>query len=180
MSDHIKSLTIEALATKAQQARAVKADSELKSARELMQVMFDQSDAISSERNTLCDEVKELKEKLERGTVQLKAIRKALKKEKRLLEWSEERFFTSTYNMMVKRAAGAGLDHKSILIEGLDDPIGQLLPTSLLLCLLPLKGSYRIRLPLGVFMFLFCKALCLRDFNLVAFGLVTFMPLGFL
>lgn len=51
VSDHVKSLTIEASATRAQEARVVKAESELKSARELVQVMSDQFDSISFERN---------------------------------------------------------------------------------------------------------------------------------
>lgn len=103
----------------------MKAESRLKSGRELVQVMSDQADVISSERNTLWDEVKELKEKLERRTGQLRASQKALKKERKLLERSKERFFTSTYNMMVRRAAKVGVDHKLILIEILDDLVDQ-------------------------------------------------------
>lgn len=30
-----------------------------------------------------------------------------------------------TYDMMVQRVAKAGLDHKLVLIDGLDDPVGQ-------------------------------------------------------
>lgn len=48
-----------------------------------------------------------------------------LKKEKKILERSEEGFFTSTYNLMVSSVVEAGLDHKSILIDGLGDLVGQ-------------------------------------------------------
>lgn len=31
----------------------------------------------------------------------------------------------ATYNMIVRKAHAAGLDHKPLLIDGLDDPVGQ-------------------------------------------------------
>lgn len=54
---------------------------------------------------------------------QLRVNRKALRKEKKKLERSEERFFISTYDMMVRRVAEVGLDQKLILMKGLEDPL---------------------------------------------------------
>lgn len=60
MYDHVKTLTAQASTARAQETRAVKVESDLRSARELVQVMSDQEDAIISKRDTLRDEVKYL------------------------------------------------------------------------------------------------------------------------
>lgn len=121
MSDHVKSLSIVAGATRAQESRAVKAKSYLKSTRDMIEVMTSQADAISTERDNLRDEVKRLQEKVDRRTAQLRASRKGLRKEKKKLERSEEHFFMSTYDMIVRKLVEAGLDHKLVLIDGLGD-----------------------------------------------------------
>lgn len=121
-SDHVKTLTTEASAAKGHEARACKAESDLKSAQELIQVMTDQADAITTERNTLRDNVKDLLKKVDRRITPLRTRRKVLKKEKKFLERSEECFFTLTNNLM-GRVAEVGLDHKLVTLEGLHDPV---------------------------------------------------------
>lgn len=124
MSDKVKALSIDAAATKVQETRAVKAESDLRSANDLIETMTNQADAITTERDGLQNEVKRLKDKLEKRSSQLTASRKALKKEKKLLERSEDRLFLSTHDLMVRRAAEAGLDHKLVLLEGMPDLVG--------------------------------------------------------
>lgn len=125
MSDNVKTLSIDASATRVQETRAIKVESNLKSAQELIETMTNQSDAITTERDQLRDEVKRLKDQLVKRTGQAKASRKALKRKKKLLERSEERFFLSTHDLMVRRAANAGLDYKPLIIEGMEDPVGR-------------------------------------------------------
>lgn len=107
------------------ETRHVKAKDDHRTARELVQVVSDQADAISAERNHLKEDLKHVQNRIKRRNKQLKATRKALQKEKKKLELSEERFFTTIYEMMVRRVAEAGLDHKLILLEVLDVPIGK-------------------------------------------------------
>ena len=125
MTDHVRSLTIKAAATQAQQNRAVKAESGLKSTRTLLETVTNQVDGIKNERDQLLDEVQGLKDQVKRRTNQARASRKELKKQKKLLERSEERFFLSTHDLLVRRAAEAGLDHKAVMLEGMDDPVGR-------------------------------------------------------
>lgn len=125
VSDKVKTLSIDDAATKAQETRVVKAESDLRLANDLIETMTNQADAISIERDNLQTEVRRLKEKLERRPVQAKASRKALKKQNKLLERSEERFFLSTHDMLVRRAAEAGLDHTKMLLEGMPDPVSR-------------------------------------------------------
>lgn len=110
---------------KYQETRAVKAEGEFRSAQDLVQVMSDQVEAICAERDQLREDLEVAQGRVSRRTEQLKASRKALRKEKKRLEHSEERIFTTTYAMMVLRVADAGLDHKLVLLQGLDDPVGK-------------------------------------------------------
>lgn len=107
VSDKVKSLSLDASATKAQETRAIKAEADMKSARDLIEVMGNQADVITTERDGLQTEVQRLKTRLERRTSQLRESRKALKKEKKLLERSEERFFLCTHDLMVRRVTEA-------------------------------------------------------------------------
>lgn len=86
MSDNTKALSIDAAATKARETRAIKAEADQRSANDLIEVMGNQAHAITAQRDELQDEVRRLKEKLDKRTGQLKASRKAVKKEKKLLE----------------------------------------------------------------------------------------------
>lgn len=88
-------------------------------------MMSDQADAFTFERNILQDDMKDLQKRFSRRTNQLRASLRALRKEKKRSKRSEEHFFMSTCNMMVRRAAEAGLDHKLILLEGLEDLVSQ-------------------------------------------------------
>lgn len=65
------------------------------------------------------------KRKIQKRNDQLRANFRELWKGKKRLERSEKCFFLDTYNMMVQKAHAAGLDHMLLLLEGLDDPIGQ-------------------------------------------------------
>lgn len=125
MTDHVKNLQSKAKASNALETRAVKAKEEMKMERELVQVVSDQADAISSERNILKEYVEKFQKKIKQRNVQLRNTRKELWKEKKRLESFEYRFFTSTYNMMARKAHSAGLDYKVLLLEGFDDPVCQ-------------------------------------------------------
>lgn len=87
--------------------------------------MTEQSEAKTSEGDLLRVDVANLKKRLNRRNAQLKANRKELRKEKKKLERTDERLFTSTFNKMVRKAHEVGLDHKLLLIEGMEDPVGQ-------------------------------------------------------
>lgn len=125
VSDHVKTLHARAEASNALESIVVKAEQDLKTTRELVQVVSDQVDAISSERNFLKEDVGRLKKKITQRNDQLRDTRNELHKEKKKLERPEEKFFLSTYNMLVRIAHSAGVDYKVLLIEGLDDPVGQ-------------------------------------------------------
>ena len=125
MSSHIKSLTIKVAATEAQATRAVKAEAHLESAQKLLETIQGQADALKTERDQLREEVQRLKDLSVKRTRQAMAGRRALKKQKKLLEQSEERFFLSTHDLLVRRAAEAGLDYKAVMLEGMDDPVGR-------------------------------------------------------
>lgn len=60
MTEHIKHLQSKAEESKAFETRLVKVESKLKMTRELVQVVLDQVDAISSERNLLGEDPRKL------------------------------------------------------------------------------------------------------------------------
>lgn len=93
MFDHVKALKAEASTESVHETQAVKAELEVKTAWELVQVMFDQADAITFERNMLQDDVKDLPKRVIRPTEQFKASRRFLRKEKKRLEQFKECFF---------------------------------------------------------------------------------------
>lgn len=105
----------DANAVRVQKTRAVKAESELKTVHELVQVISDQDDAITSKSNMLQGDVKNFQKRVGRGRISLVLF------ERRKRDWSG----VFTYNMMVLRVAEAGLDHKLIPLGGLDDLVGQ-------------------------------------------------------
>lgn len=120
VSYQVKSLYSE---TKLHKTRVVKADGELRSAQDLVQVMSDLSDAIISEWDMLREDLKKTQARVTRRTQHLKASKKVLRKEKKKLELSEECFFMTTYEMMERRVADVSLDNKLILLDGLEDPV---------------------------------------------------------
>lgn len=122
VSAHVPGLQAEA---RRQETRAIKAEGDLRTALSQVEVVSGQAEAISRERDQLKEDLKKAQDRLRRRNDQRKATRKDVKKEKKRLKLSEERFFTTTYEKMVRRAAEAGLDHKLILLEGLEDPVGK-------------------------------------------------------
>lgn len=58
VTDHVKSLSIDVSATRAQETRAIKVEFDLKSALDLIEVMTGQADAITMDWDGLQDKVK--------------------------------------------------------------------------------------------------------------------------
>lgn len=78
VTDHVKTLQSRVEASDALEARAVKAEQDLKTARELVQIMSDQAEVITSERNLLKEDVGYLWRKITQRNTQLQMSGKEL------------------------------------------------------------------------------------------------------
>ncbi|KAK1360682.1 hypothetical protein POM88_045156 [Heracleum sosnowskyi] len=63
--------------------------------------------------------------RLNRVKSSLRASRKSEKKAQKLVLLSEDRGFTAGFEEVIRKAHAAGMDHKLLLEEGMEDPIGR-------------------------------------------------------
>lgn len=107
------------------QTRAFMAEEKLQRAEAELERVQGQVTALVTDRDNLRKDVDVLRLRLNKWNAQLKAARRASRKDKKLLELTEERCFQMGYDEAVRKAHALQWDHKLLLEEGMEDPVGR-------------------------------------------------------
>lgn len=128
ITDRVEGIQAEFKEVKQLRTRAVKAEEDLRTAASELERVAGQATALATERDALKQQLEELtslRTRVSRKNEQLKALRKALRKGKKILDLTEERCYQMGYYNAVHKAHSTGLDHILFLEVGMSDPIGR-------------------------------------------------------
>lgn len=87
--------------------------------------MDKQAKGLADDKKNLLEDVDALRQCVGRRNSALKKSRKELRKTTMKLELTEERCFQMGYDEVVLKVHAQGWDHKAILDDDMDDPVGR-------------------------------------------------------
>lgn len=105
--------------------RAVKAKEELAWVQRELERVSGQATGLANDKQQLEEDNGVLRCRVDRQNAALKLTRKQKRKVDKLLALTEERCYQMGYDDTVIKAHGLGWQHKRLLDDGMDDPVGQ-------------------------------------------------------
>ncbi|KAK1404279.1 hypothetical protein POM88_003884 [Heracleum sosnowskyi] len=121
----VKDLGSQLRGLKLTEERAEAADGQLDSLHKEVASLQQRLAQVMTDRDSVKIDLDAAFVRLNRAKSNLRASRKAEKKAQKLVLMSEDRGFTAGYEEVVRKAHAAGIDHKLLLEEGMEDPIGR-------------------------------------------------------
>ncbi|KAK1361067.1 hypothetical protein POM88_045541 [Heracleum sosnowskyi] len=125
LEQKVKDLDLQIRGLRLTEERAEAAEGQLETMEKEVSSLQQRLAQVVTDRDNVKNDLDASFARLNRVKSRLRDSRKAEKKAQKLVLISEDRGFTAGFEEVIRKAHAAGIDHKLLLEEGMEDPIGR-------------------------------------------------------